>query len=378
MVAEFPVEYAKICERMEAIDVKKYCKSRNFIWGAVTYLSPYISRGVISVRDVRDFCIGKFGYEESDERFYQELAWREYWQQTWMDLGDGIFSDIRRNQSRFYIGNLGKLPSVVLNAETGVKAIDTALNDLRSSGYIHNHLRMYIASIVCNLGGYEWKLAADWMYYHLLDGDLASNHLSWQWVAGTNSSKLYYCNQENINKYMNTSDSGTFLDFGYDALMNPNRIFKELEAGETFKFEKPESLLRQYFVSDLKELGIERGSRILLYHYYHLDPRWRIEEDEMRVFFYDDAYFDVHPIGENALRFAIDLAMQIPGMRFFRGSIKDLDSWDLKLITREHPMVNGIDFVEYDERKWMAPKMKRESSFFGFWKKAKKYVTQCG
>ena len=59
-MVEFPVEYAKIIERMEAIDVKKYCKSRNFIWGGVTYLSPYISRGVISVRDVRDFCIDKF------------------------------------------------------------------------------------------------------------------------------------------------------------------------------------------------------------------------------------------------------------------------------------------------------------------------------
>ena len=71
---------------------------------------------------------------------------------------------------------------------------------------------MYIASIVCNIAKSHWKLPSKWFYYYLLDGDLASNNLSWQWVCGANSSKKYYANQENINKFCFTKQKNTFLD----------------------------------------------------------------------------------------------------------------------------------------------------------------------
>ena len=74
--------------------------------------------------------------------------------------------------------------------------------------------------LICNIAGTKWQAGAAWMYYHLLDGDLASNTLSWQWVAGTFSSKKYFANQENLNKYGNSQDRqfGTFLDKSYEDL----------------------------------------------------------------------------------------------------------------------------------------------------------------
>jgi deoxyribodipyrimidine photo-lyase len=91
------------------------------------------------------------------------------------------------------------------------------VEELKQTGYMHNHLRMYVAAIACNIGHSHWHLPARWMYYHLLDADWASNALSWQWVAGSFSSKKYYANQENINKYCHTQQRNTFLDVSYEA-----------------------------------------------------------------------------------------------------------------------------------------------------------------
>ena len=260
---DFPVEFRAIWSRVEGIDVVKYSKTRNFIWGSVTYLSPYISRGVITVKEVRDFCIEKFGYEDGHERFYQELAWREFWQHLWQWHGDGIFENLRNEQARFRTGNAEKLPVAILVAETGISALDSGICSLYEVGYIHNHLRMYMASVICNVGGYSWKSAANWMYYHLLDGDLASNHLSWQWVAGTNSSKLYFCNQENINKYMGTKDVGTFLDCSYGDLMDDNRRVDRLEGGDFVDLAMPMELIRFRFAESVDALNIESGGEVL-------------------------------------------------------------------------------------------------------------------
>ena len=98
---------------------------------------------------------------------------------------------------------------------------------------MHNHLRMYTASICCNIGQYHWLRPAKWMYYHLLDGDWGSNALSWQWVAGTNSNKKYIANQANINKFCYSNDQNTFLDKSYELLSKfeiiPNVLKLEIE-----------------------------------------------------------------------------------------------------------------------------------------------------
>ena len=107
------------------------------------------------------------------------------------------------------------LSKAIVDAKTGITAIDKSILKLYDIGYMHNHLRLYVASIACNIAQSHWMLPAKWMYYYLLDADWASNSLSWQWVAGSNSNKKYFANQQNINKYCFTNQTDTFLDFDY-------------------------------------------------------------------------------------------------------------------------------------------------------------------
>ena len=102
--------------------------------------------------------------------------------------------------------------------------IDTAVRQLYATGYLHNHARMWLASYAVHLRKVHWRAGADWMVGHLLDGDVPSNHLSWQWVAATFSSKPYLFNAENVAKYAPRRGAeawlatGTVLDQDYAAL----------------------------------------------------------------------------------------------------------------------------------------------------------------
>ncbi len=180
----FPTKYSEILERIQEIDPIKYGQTRNHLDGAVTYLSPYISRGVISTKMVLDSVLSK-GYPiEEIESFVKELSWRDYFQR----LGQvrNLDNEIKFPQSE--VENL-QMPISVIHAETGIHAIDHAIQDLYANGYMHNHMRMYTAALVTNIGKSHWLLPSKWMYFHLLDGDWASNRCSWQWVCGANSNK---------------------------------------------------------------------------------------------------------------------------------------------------------------------------------------------
>ena len=211
----FPTDIASIWNRIDSVDPIAYGHTRNYLQGDVTYLSPYISRGVISPRQVAAAVLSKGYTPEQIQRFLQELAWREYFQRVWQQLGDDLFDDIRVNRTPL---SSSLLPTAIATANTGIEALDQGIEMLYRTGYMHNHLRMYTASAVCNISKAYWKLPSQWMYYHLLDGDLASNTCSWQWVAGSFSTKKYYCNQENINKYCNTHQQNTWLDHDYSVL----------------------------------------------------------------------------------------------------------------------------------------------------------------
>ena len=91
---------------------------------------------------------------------------------------------------------------------------------LYATGYLHNHVRMWLASYVVHVRKVHWRAGADWLYGHLLDGDLASNHLSWQWVAGTSSRKPYLFNADNVARYAPAPwhSPGSVIDTSYEAL----------------------------------------------------------------------------------------------------------------------------------------------------------------
>jgi deoxyribodipyrimidine photo-lyase len=327
----------------------------------VTGLSPYISRGVISTRQVFEHLVSLELPWSATEKLVQELAWRDYWQQVWLAKGELIFNDLKNTQSP--IDN-HQIPEAVISATTGIHAVDKAINELYRTGYMHNHMRMYVASIACNLAHSHWLNPARWLYYHLLDGDLASNHLSWQWVAGANASKKYYANQDNINKYFNANQKDTFLDVEYGQFDNLAPVPELLK---TKAFELRTSLPEAALPT------LEKQKTTLIYNYYNLDPEWHKAKDVQRVLLLEPSHFEKYPIGENSLQFMLGLAKNIPGILLFVGEFAALAEQvnNELIIYKEHP-TNQHYLGAREERQWLTSVTGYFPSFFKFWNKAKK------
>ena len=188
----------------------QYARRRNHTDGG-TRISAFLTRGLVTLPEVRDDVLDRYTAGQA-YKFVFELAWREYWQREWTFRGDAIFSDIKRPQ---YPVSSRRMPRAVLEADTGIDALDAAIRGLYDTGYMHNHERMWLAGLICNTARTHWWEPSRWLYYHLLDGDPASNSLSWQWVAGTFSHKKYIAAQANINKYSAHPQHGTYLDHDY-------------------------------------------------------------------------------------------------------------------------------------------------------------------
>ena len=355
----FPSNYEAILERIENINPGAYARSRNFADGAVTRLGPYISRGVISTRLVMERLMAKGHTVKNAEKMFQELAWRDYWQQVWIAKGDAIFSDLKRPQPG---AEQTGIPRAVVEARTGIEAVDRAIEELYATGYMHNHMRMYVASIVCNIARCHWRTGAEWMYAHLLDGDLASNHLSWQWVAGSNANKKYYANQENINKYFGSNQRDTFLDVPYEQ-------FDSLDIPPVLRDTQSFELETQLPASDQPTL---ENKKTLIYNYYNLDPLWHVDQQVQRVLLLEPSVFSKHPVGVRAMEFMLELRQNIDGLQVFVGEFEDLlEQLDAdNIIYKEHPLNQHYDGTEAS-RDWMSPVSGYYSSFFGFWKKCK-------
>lgn len=183
-------------KRLNAVDVATYQKNRSFLNGAVTRLSPYLRHGCISLAEVLEQVKSKHG--EASEKLIQQLAWRDYWRQVWYLKGDEIFSDMEI--PKVAIGRQ-PLPDDIRRGKTGLPCMDGFIKDLLADGYVHHHARLWFAAYVLHWRKVDWRQAADWYEANLLDGDKASNHLSWQWVASLFSSKPYYFNKENLARH---------------------------------------------------------------------------------------------------------------------------------------------------------------------------------
>ncbi|EDY38220.1 probable deoxyribodipyrimidine photolyase [Cyanobium sp. PCC 7001] len=201
-------------QRLAAIDPIAYGCSRNHLDGAVTGLSPYIRHGVLSLAEVRDAVFGwlrQRGYGEPGRRaeaqqlagkLINELGWRDYWQRLWRLLGDGIWHDLEPLRTGHPAeAYAAELPPDITEARTGLACIDAFAAELRTSGWLHNHARMWLASYVVHWRRVRWQAGARWFLQHLLDGDPASNNLSWQWVASSFSSKPYIFSRANLERY---------------------------------------------------------------------------------------------------------------------------------------------------------------------------------
>ena len=186
---------------------RRYANGRNTDHGpgahkAVSTLSPYIRRRLVLEADAVAAALTAHGPEDA-EKFVQEVIWRSYFKgwlerrpQVWTSYLSGLEADLaaldidrrlRRDVDR------------AVNGQTGLECFDAWATELLDTGYLHNHARMWFASIWIFTLGLPWRLGADFFYRHLLDGDAASNTLGWRWVAGLHTrGKPYPADAQNI------------------------------------------------------------------------------------------------------------------------------------------------------------------------------------
>jgi deoxyribodipyrimidine photo-lyase len=287
---DFPPTFEAALQRANSISPSQYARSRNALDGAVTGLSPYLTHGIISMPQVAQQVAQKYKLSYEDKLIF-EFGWREFFHHVWSRAArpEAILQDMR--PANLWRGAYAKdLPADIREGRTGVPVIDSAVRQLYATGYLHNHARMWLASYCVHLRKVHWRAGADWLYAHLLDGDLPSNHWSWQWVAATFSSKPYLFNASNVTKYAPEhawkawASSKTAVDLSYEELDTFARESKDVgtEPGVHASLEEPmlagsdlELFLKQ------KELltGIEsaRGATELIASKIQTNPSVQIE-----------------------------------------------------------------------------------------------------
>lgn len=210
-----PIEGGRVAaeKALTAINPAAYAATRNFLDGAVTRLSPYIRQGILSLDEVRNHALSIEPDQKKVEKFVQELAWRDYWQRVYAAHPERIWNDVEAYKTGFDASEYETdLPDDISTGQTGVACIDHFIGTMLETGYLHNHARMYVASYVVHWRRIRWQAGARWFLQNLLDGDPASNNLSWQWVASTFSNKPYIFNLENVAKYTGHEVNTRFAD----------------------------------------------------------------------------------------------------------------------------------------------------------------------
>ncbi|MFN9684924.1 MAG: FAD-binding domain-containing protein, partial [Cyanobacteriota bacterium] len=224
--------------RLSRIDPARYGASRNHLDGAVTRLSPYIRHGVLTLAEVREAVFARLreraeprepapealqgelfagtagsgpeagrgrwspAQRRAGEKLLAELGWRDYWQRLWRQLGDGIWLDREPLKTGYPLRAYAPdLPADVAAAATGLACMDAFAAELMTTGWLHNHARMWLAAYVVHWRRVRWQAGARWVLTQLLDGAPASNNLSWQWVASSFSHKPYFFNRANLERF---------------------------------------------------------------------------------------------------------------------------------------------------------------------------------
>lgn len=183
-----------------------YSKLRNFDYGPdkrsnVSCLSPYVTHGVISEVELIKKSLNKYSFVKN-EKFIQEIMWRTFWK-GWMELRPDVWAD--------YLLELIQIKDKYKNDQDYKKAVEGSteiqcfnewVGELKENNYLHNHARMWFASIWIFTLELPWQLGAEFFMQHLYDGDPASNTLGWRWVAGIQTQgKNYLASEWNIKKF---------------------------------------------------------------------------------------------------------------------------------------------------------------------------------
>ena len=284
-------------------NLSDYSKLRNFDFGPsnrsnVSCLSPYITHGIINELEVINKSLKKFSFAKN-EKFIQEVLWRVYWK-GWLELRPDVWSD--------YLIELDKIKKEFKNNQSYLDTIEGKTNvdcfnqwviELKESNYLHNHTRMWFASIWIFTLELPWQLGAEFFMQHLYDGDAASNTLGWRWVAGIQTQGKHYLAIEwNINKFTNNRFENIKLNENAKPISNDkiysviNKSFKNSEILEdktllifennmTFEFSdfKEHKFKKILLVSNNTDRTIKLSEKVLKFKANLLeDQKIRLEE----------------------------------------------------------------------------------------------------
>ncbi len=207
----FETSRAKAVEKLDRFiekNLSEYSRLRNFDFGPnkrdnISCLSPYITHGVLNEVEVIKKSLAKYSFNKN-EKFIQEVLWRTYWK-GWLELRPSVWSDyiISLNSIREkYKEDSNYLKAI--EGTTNIECFDEWVKELKTNNYLHNHTRMWFASIWIFTLDLPWQLGAEFFLKHLYDGDAASNTLGWRWVAGIQTQgKHYLASEWNIKKFTN-------------------------------------------------------------------------------------------------------------------------------------------------------------------------------
>ena len=185
-------------------ELTNYSFKRNFDLGPkdksnVSCLSPYISHRLITEYEVAKTVLAKFPYQKV-EKYIQEIFWRVYWK-GWLELRPQVWTDFIEDLKGLKEDDKYKK---AINGETQIECFNDWVKELKENNYLHNHTRMWFASIWIFTLNLPWQKGAEFFMKHLYDGDAASNTLSWRWVAGLQTKGKHYVAQSwNISKFTN-------------------------------------------------------------------------------------------------------------------------------------------------------------------------------
>jgi deoxyribodipyrimidine photo-lyase len=189
-------------------NLSEYYKLRNFDFGPqkrdnTSCLSPYINHGLVSEIEIINKSLKKFSFVKN-EKFIQEVLWRVYWK-GWLELRPNVWTDYLKELKdikKTFKNNKDYLDAI--EGKTNIECFNEWVNELKKFNYLHNHTRMWFASIWIFTLNLPWQLGAEFFMKHLFDGDAASNTLGWRWVAGIQTQgKNYLATQWNIKKFTN-------------------------------------------------------------------------------------------------------------------------------------------------------------------------------
>ena len=237
----------------------EYSRLRNFDYGPgnrsnISCLSPYITHGVISELEVIKKSLSKFSFSKN-EKFIQEVLWRTYWK-GWLELRPNVWID--------YINELKKIREEFKNnsnyknaieGNTNIECFNEWVNELKGNNYLHNHARMWFASIWIFTLDLPWQLGAEFFMKHLYDGDAAANTLGWRWVAGIQTQgKNYLASEWNIKKFTNNRFNNIKLNENA-----PPKISNKTYSPSKFEFKNPQNLEDKNLLIFENNLSFEIG-----------------------------------------------------------------------------------------------------------------------